>query len=164
MGIWRTFCSLTPQGPTEDLQPMSERTGEQWPSPSLLNLVLFYFGGFVCFVFCLCSGSEYLLNPSDPPLHVIRNILYEISYILKFHSQFYKVDLVNFFLFQEFKDLLYVDLPVCTKTCSVTLHPVDKLPHSQHKIKSSQSKLLYPFPGLKWTSTTMIYTVLGDNM
>ena len=94
MGIWRTYCRLTLQGPNGGAAPMSERTGGGGgPSPSLLNLVLFYFGGFGCFVLCLCFGSEYLLNPSDPPLHVIQNILYLISYILKFHAQFYKVDL-----------------------------------------------------------------------
>ena len=160
MGIWRAYC-LTPQGPHGG-PATNEWTNRGARTISLVakfGFILFL--GFVCFVLCLCFGSEYLLNPSDPPLHVTQNILYQIS----FHSQFYEVDLVKFFLFQEFKDLLYVDLPVCTKSYNVTLHPVDKLSYSQHKTtKSSQSKLLYPFTGLKWTSNTMIYTVLGDNM
>ena len=123
-------------------------TTNEWTNRGARTISLVAEFGFILFwgfrLLCFVSfGSEYLLNPSDPPLHVMQNILYQISHILKFHSQFYKVDLVKFFLFQEFNDLFYVDFQVCTKTCNVTLHPVDKLPHSQHNIKSSQSKLLY---------------------
>ena len=80
---------------TEELQPMRERTVEHGPSPSLLNLVLFWFGGFVCFVLCLCFGSE---NPSFK--YKIYCTKYHInSYFLnlKLHSQFYKVDLPKLF-------------------------------------------------------------------
>ena len=63
--------------PTEELQPMCERTVEQGPSPSLLNL--FCFRDFVSFALCLCFGSlTQVSNKTDASLHVIQNILYKI--------------------------------------------------------------------------------------
>ena len=48
-----------PRVPREELQAMCERIVEQGPSPSLLNLVLFCFECFVCFVLCPCLKPKF---------------------------------------------------------------------------------------------------------
>ena len=63
-GYREPIVVLHPKVPTEELQAACEGKTEQGLSPSLLNLVLWCFGGFVCFVLCPCFGSEYLPNPS----------------------------------------------------------------------------------------------------
>ena len=79
---------LHPKVPTEELQAACEGKMEQGLYPSLLNLVCFVLG--VSFaLFCVLAlavniSQTHVSIKTDPLLHVIQNILYQISYILMF--------------------------------------------------------------------------------
>ena len=57
----------------------------------------------------------------------VPNIIYtNVSWIKNYIYNSLKLILWSFFYFKNKKNLLYVDLTIWTKTCNVTLHPVDK--------------------------------------
>ena len=126
------------------------------------------------FVLSPCFGSEYFPNPSLKEKwpafvcntkHIVPNIHTSSCFLnLKLHSQFYKADLVKLLFDVKNKKIFFTSIFQYAAKHVMLLHPVDKLSHSQHKTKISQSKLLYPFTGLKWKHNTMIYTVFGDKI